>query len=282
MHSRNNAGAVARACILNANRLLAVALFFSLAGFVCGARGQNADAERPQDHDLSEADRFKARFQVVEKKLTSTKWEDRQALTGGLEPAGRELVKEFPKQDAAYRYLMEAANRSDAKKALELVKEVLAANPPAGVRKDAERLQRHLEAVGKPLTIKFTAVDGRAVNTADLKSKVVLVDFWATWCGACVADIPSIKATYDKFHEKGFEIVGISLDEDQAKLDRFVADKGMKWPQHFDGKKWENRFALEFSIESAPTMWLVDKQGNLRDVNGRDSLEQKVQKLLAE
>jgi thiol-disulfide isomerase/thioredoxin len=135
---------------------------------------------------------------------------------------------------------------------------------------------------GDPLEIKFQSVDGRHVDLAKLQGKVVLVDFWATWCGPCVGEIPHVKAAYEKLHSKGFEIVGISLDQDKARLEAFTKDKGMTWPQYFDGKGWQNTISTKFGINSIPQMWLVDKKGNLVDKNGRTDLEKKVEKLLAE
>ena len=88
--------------------------------------------------------------------------------------------------------------------------------------------------------------------------------------------------TYEKLHDKGFEIVGISFDADKDSLLKFIADKKMTWPQYFDGKRWENVIGREYGINSIPAMWLVDKKGNLRDMNGRADLESKVEKLLAE
>ena len=137
-------------------------------------------------------------------------------------------------------------------------------------------------AVGQPLDLKFQSVDGKPVDIATLKGKVVLVDFWATWCGPCIGEIPHVKAAYEKLHSKGFEIIGISLDSDKAKLETFVKDKGMTWPQFFDGKGWKNEISTKFGIHSIPQMWLVDKKGNLVDLKGRQGLEAKVEKLLAE
>jgi thiol-disulfide isomerase/thioredoxin len=110
------------------------------------------------------------------------------------------------------------------------------------------------------------------------------VDFWATWCGPCVAEVPHVVEAYNKLHDKGFEIVGISLDKDadKAKLESFVKENKMPWPQYFDGQYWQNAIAQKYGINSIPAMWLVDKKGNLVDMNGRDGLEGKVEKMLAE
>ncbi|HKS38443.1 MAG TPA: TlpA disulfide reductase family protein [Verrucomicrobiae bacterium] len=138
------------------------------------------------------------------------------------------------------------------------------------------------DLLGKPFPMKFTAVDGRKVDLATMRGKVVLIDFWATWCGPCVKEIPNVKATYDKLHPKGFEIVGISFDEKKAALQGFVLKQQMPWPHYFDGLGWKNKYGTQFGIHSIPTMWLVDKKGNLRELSARSNLESKVQKLLEE
>ena len=147
-------------------------------------------------------------------------------------------------------------------------------------RIDSARLLAELKT--KALDLKFTAVDGSELDLAKLRGKVVLLDFWATWCGPCVAEIPNVVAAYKKLHDKGFEIVGISLDHDKAKLEAFTKEKGMTWPQYFDGKGWENEVSTRFGIHSIPAMWLLNKKGLVVSTEARGSLEAEVEKLLAE
>ncbi|MFN0079031.1 MAG: TlpA family protein disulfide reductase [Prosthecobacter sp.] len=150
----------------------------------------------------------------------------------------------------------------------------------AAAEKALKTIKTMAELKSKPLNLKFTAVDGREVDLEKMRGKVVLIDFWATWCGPCVAELPNVLKAYKELHPKGFEIVGISLDSDKAKLEKFVKDKGMEWPQFFDGKGWKNEISSGFSINSIPAMWLVNQDGMVIDTAARGGLEEKVAKLL--
>ncbi len=136
------------------------------------------------------------------------------------------------------------------------------------------RIKHHFDMVrmiGKPLR-DFKVKDhrsGREISPETLKGKIVLMDFWATWCRPCLAELPHVKGTHETFSHAGFEVFGISLDDNRAKLDRMIADREMDWLHHYDGKKRKNELAVKFGVHSVPANLLVDQKGIVRGVNLR-------------
>jgi len=146
---------------------------------------------------------------------------------------------------------------------------------------EAKKL-RSLE--NKPLTIAGVRDNGNQLSTADWKGKVILVDFWATWCGPCRAELPRVKKAYADFHDKGLEVLGVSCDNDANDLAQFLkTNPDMPWPQLFDAKTpgW-HPLAKSYGINGIPTMFLIDKKGIVRSVTARENFEDEIPKLLAE
>jgi thiol-disulfide isomerase/thioredoxin len=221
-----------------------------------------------------------------------------EAALGEMERSGRKLVDQFPKDPAGWMILADAAQGFGGEKARQLYGLIAAKAPTAELKRTAaDRLialhtpapsgapaQRVARPSGpfKPLSLAFTATDGRAVDLSQMAGKVVLIDFWATWCGPCLAEIPNVKKAYNELHEKGFEIIGVSFDNDIETMKKFVAVNEMPWPQYCDGGGWKSAINKDFAINAIPTMYLVDKNGVLRETDARVGLIEKVRALLNE
>ncbi|MES1180231.1 MAG: TlpA disulfide reductase family protein [Verrucomicrobiota bacterium] len=129
-------------------------------------------------------------------------------------------------------------------------------------------------------------VMGQQLSLSSYRGKVVLIDFWATWCVPCCAEIPNVVATFQKYHDQGFEVIGVSLDSDRKKLLDYTQKSQMTWQEYFDGKSvpGENKLASRYGIAHSgiPMDFLLDGNGKIIDMNLRgEALAQAVAKALS-
>ena len=123
--------------------------------------------------------------------------------------------------------------------------------------------------------------DGNTRKLSDLRGKVVLLDFWASWCGPCRQENPNVVRLYKKYHDKGFEIYSVSLDKEKGKWLKAIKDDGLEWPNHVsDLNGWTSSGGKTYGIMSVPNTTLIDRDGKIiaRNLRGGD-LERKLQEI---
>ncbi|UCF06824.1 MAG: redoxin domain-containing protein [bacterium] len=141
------------------------------------------------------------------------------------------------------------------------------------------KLRIGLPAIG----FSMQSAGGEKITLDSYKGKVVLLDFWASWCAPCRNEMPNVKKVYNHFHDKGFEIIGISLDDKKYKFDSYVDTQQLPWPQIYDGKGWMSEVGQLYAVNSIPATYLLDRQGKIRykNVRGKE-LHTAIAKLIAE
>lgn len=145
----------------------------------------------------------------------------------------------------------------------------------------ATQLNAMPNKVGKPLVISGPLVNGKQFNSKQWAGKVILIDFWATWCPPCMEEVPRVAKLYKDYHDKGLEIVGVSSDQDKRDLTSFLKNHPeMPWPQMFVGGSSWHPLTKKFEINGIPCMYLIDRQGILRTTNARSEAEKLLPELL--
>ncbi len=132
--------------------------------------------------------------------------------------------------------------------------------------------------------ISLPGPQGQTVKVSEYvgKNRLVMIDFWASWCGPCMGEMPYVVKAYEMFHDKGLEIVGVSLDKDKASWLAAIEQTGQKWPQMSDLKGWDSEGAALDGIQSIPANVLINEQGEIvaRDLRG-DALLKEIESRLA-
>ena len=130
------------------------------------------------------------------------------------------------------------------------------------------------------LDFQVTDLNGEPLSLEKFKGQVVLLDFWATWCGPCIREMPNVKRTYQKYKNQKFQIIGISLDRDRTSLDAYIEKENITWPNYFDNG---DQISNMYQVQSIPSTFLIDAEGIIRKTNLRGSaLENAVAQLVQE
>jgi len=205
----------------------------------------------------------------------------------GAIPAVEEFMKIAPKDERgpSLLYGMMSRSRDEAKKAA-VEERILKDFPQSNVAATIKGTRKQKEGIGKPFELEFAeATKGSTIAMKDLKGKVVVIDFWATWCGPCIAEMPNMKKLYAEYKDKGVEFIGVSLDtpKEEGGLDalkKYVKENDIQWPQYYQGKGWESEFSVSWGIQGIPCVFIVDTDGNLYSTEARGKLETLIPELL--
>jgi len=220
-----------------------------------------------------------------------------EAARKSMIQSAKDLITQFPKRPEPYMILLSAVEDAPVEEALATATSLVSTNVPEEVRELAQAMVTKLERVGKPLELKFTAIDGRETDLAALKGKVVLVDFWATWCGPCIASFPNVAEVVKRYEGYDVAVVGVTSlqgfvsgleggrvdtkgnpEKEMALMKDFMKAKAMTWTVAFSQQEV---FNPDYGILGIPYVAIIAPDGTVRHagLHPGGSLAEKAEKI---
>lgn len=201
-----------------------------------------------------------------------------------------ELKDKLTHPESKSEVLLVLARKYNAKgetdKTIQLARELIEINASDFYVRQALGFQREAEHLGTGAEAPdFTAatIDGKELSLSDYRGNVVLLEFWATWCGPCLPEIPHLKNLHSTYSGQDFKIIGISLDRESTKLEAFIREENMGWSQIHQAKRWQDEIPRLYNVYMIPRSFLIDRDGTIltKDLKG-EALEKKIAKLMNE
>ncbi len=229
------------------------------------------------------------RYCIAEADVQSSLWGTGESDVAAAAKAAEVFISAVPDDERGARLLgwVVRGYEAGSTEQLAIYKRIKKQWPDSLSAKYVDGKIRAVEGIGKPFELAFTdAISGTEISMEQLRGQVVVLDFWATWCGPCIAEMPHMKELYAQYHEQGVQFLGVSLDRPEERagltdLKAYVADNEIPWPQFYQGNGWDSAFSVSWGVNGIPALFIVDKQGNLHSTEARGELETLIPELLA-